>query len=84
MSVVGSHDLARHWKRDVVPPDFEADDQMDKHQPLRFHIALAHNNITGLKALLEEVSFPDSPRYGQYLSNEQVRSLMSLIKEALI
>ena len=60
---------------DAPPPGFkEAGVRSQSSQSLRLTIGLSRSNITGLRDALMDVSDPDSPNYGNYWSQEKVRS----------
>ncbi|KAJ7315162.1 subtilisin-like protein [Mycena albidolilacea] len=61
-----------HEARALVPKGYDDGSLVDADTIVHFRIALAQSNISGLKDVLDEVSNPSSPRYGQYLSKEQV------------
>jgi tripeptidyl-peptidase-1 len=61
-----------HETRALVPRGYDDGGLVDVDTIVHFRIALAQSNISGLKDVLDEVSNPSSPRYGQYLSKEQV------------
>ncbi|KAJ7834704.1 subtilisin-like protein, partial [Mycena olivaceomarginata] len=61
-----------HETRALVPRGYDDGGLVDVDTIVHFRIALAQSNISGLKDVLDEVSNPNSPRYGQYLSKEQI------------
>ncbi|KAJ7761364.1 subtilisin-like protein [Mycena metata] len=61
-----------HEARALVPKGYDDGSLVDADTIVHFRIALAQSNISGLKDALDEVSNPSSPRYGQYLSKEQI------------
>ncbi|KAJ7871095.1 Pro-kumamolisin, activation domain-containing protein [Mycena leptocephala] len=61
-----------HETRALVPRGYDDGGLVDVDTIVHFRIALAQSNISGLKDVLDEVSNPSSPRYGQYLSKEQI------------
>ncbi|KAJ7205471.1 subtilisin-like protein [Mycena pura] len=61
-----------HETRALVPKGYDDGSLVDADTILHFRVALAQSNISGLKDVLDEVSNPSSPHYGQYLSKEQI------------
>ena len=67
-------DMRLHERRDSVPEGFTRTGPAPENAALRFRIALVQNNIEGLKTELMDISTPNSPQYGQWLSKEEVRT----------
>ncbi len=63
--------------RESIPPAFVQTGIPLASTTLELRIALTHNDIAGLEQELYAVSTPNSDRYGQHLSKEQV-SFISL------
>ena len=59
--------------RNVPPEGFRLDMGTTQENLLRLTIGLPQNNITGLQKALLDVSDPDSPNYGHYWSQAEVR-----------
>lgn len=73
-SVVESVKLPSHWSHVSVPkPD----------TVLKMQIGLKQSNIQGLQAKLLDISHPDSPRYGQWLSDEEVDAFVKPAEESV-
>ncbi len=66
-------DMRLHERRDGVPEGFTGKGLAPGNATLRLRIALAQNDIEGLQTKLMDVSTPNSPQYGQWLSKEEVR-----------
>jgi tripeptidyl-peptidase-1 len=64
--------LVLHERRDEIPHGFQARG-VDTSATLDFSIAVAQRNMTGLKAILDDISNHASPRYGQWMTKDQVR-----------
>ncbi|XP_053791774.1 tripeptidyl-peptidase 1 [Vidua chalybeata] len=71
--------LALELERDQpfrVPPGWAHAGRVDPGHPVQLTFALRQRGTARLTRLVEAVSDPQSPRYGQYLSLEQVRDLV--------
>jgi tripeptidyl-peptidase-1 len=64
--------LVLHDRRDSVPGGFKLANAVDTGARLKFSIAVAQSNMTGLKAVLDEISDYNHPNYGQWLTKDQV------------
>ncbi len=76
LALASSHfkrDVRLYERRDAVPEGFTNKGPAPGNAPLHLHIALVQNDIEGLQPKLMDVSTPSSPRYGQWLSKEEVR-----------
>ena len=51
--------------------------QNDCPNQIEFTIALKQNNVNMLTNLLNKVSNPDSPAYGNYLSQQSIQDIVS-------
>ena len=72
-------DLQVHESRTVVPPGYSLASPASPETVLQLRVALAQNNIDGLIDALYDVSNPDSPNYGQYLTKDQVSTPVLVI-----
>jgi tripeptidyl-peptidase-1 len=61
-------------KRDNPPDGFSRIGSSPADKILSLRLALAQNDISGLHDTVYDVSTPGNSRYGQYLSQEEVRS----------
>ncbi|XP_041873991.1 tripeptidyl-peptidase 1 isoform X3 [Corvus hawaiiensis] len=71
--------LALELERDQpfrVPPGWAHAGRVDPGYPVQLTFALRQRGTVQLTRLVEAVSDPQSPQYGQYLSLEQVRDLV--------
>ncbi|KAM4905514.1 tripeptidyl-peptidase 1 isoform 3-T4 [Sylvia borin] len=59
-----------------VPPGWAHAGRVDPEHPVQLTFALRQRGTVHLARLVEAVSDPQSPQYGQYLSLEQVRDLV--------
>uniref|UniRef100_A0A8C5J066 Tripeptidyl peptidase 1 n=1 Tax=Junco hyemalis TaxID=40217 RepID=A0A8C5J066_JUNHY len=62
--------------RPDVPPGWAHAGRMDPGQPVQLTFALRQRSTARLARLVQAVSDPRSPQYGQYLSLEQLRDLV--------
>jgi tripeptidyl-peptidase I len=68
-----SQTLVLHEKVNAPPTGFTPDGPAPDSTTLNLRINLASNDMSGLEKALYDVSTPDSPKYGQHLSKEDVR-----------
>ncbi|GJJ10818.1 hypothetical protein Clacol_005046, partial [Clathrus columnatus] len=61
-----------HRQLDTIPDGYIQAGRADPKQTINLSVGLASNNNTGLTQRLYDVSMPDSPNYGQYLTKEEV------------
>jgi tripeptidyl-peptidase-1 len=64
--------LVLHDRRDSVPDGFKLANAVNTVAPLKFSIAVAQSNMAGLKAVLDEISDYNHPKYGKWLTKDQV------------
>ncbi|KAJ7875520.1 family S53 protease [Mycena olivaceomarginata] len=69
-------------KRDG-PPGFLRVGPAPLDQTLNLRLALAQNNIAGLQDTVYEISTPGNPRYGQYLTQDEVNKFVAPSAETL-
>lgn len=62
-----------HEQRQSLPSAISFQGAAEPTEWLMLHIALIPNNIQGLEAALYAVSDPNSARYGQHLTKQEVR-----------
>jgi hypothetical protein len=61
-------------KRDSAPPGFSLIGSPPADDVLTLRLALAQSNIQGLQDAVYDISTPGGSRYGQYLTQAQVRN----------
>ena len=61
-----------HERRAVEPLDWVASRRLEAHKVLPMRFGLAQQNMHRLEELLLEVSHPESPKYGQHYTPEQI------------
>jgi tripeptidyl-peptidase-1 len=66
-------------KRDSPPIGFSRIRSTLGDKILSFRLALAQNDVAGLHDTVYDVSTPGSPRYGQYLTKEEVPFMISSV-----
>ena len=66
-----------HEKREAVPGQWEKRAKVDPSVLLPVRIGLTQNNLHEGASLLDEISTPGSPKYGQHLSAEEVHDLFA-------
>ncbi|KAJ7622361.1 subtilisin-like protein [Roridomyces roridus] len=64
--------MVMHERISSVPPAFKLLGTPAPSQQIDLLVALVQSNMTGLEWVVEAVSTPSSPSYGQYLSADQV------------
>ncbi|KAF7342124.1 Serine protease S53 [Mycena venus] len=64
-------------KRDGPPDGFSRVGPSPANKILNLRLALAQNDISGLHDTVYDVSTPGNPRYGQYLSKEEVEKFVA-------
>lgn len=76
---------ARHMLmlRTQPPPGWRVVGTPSPHKAMDFYIALKQQNLPQLDTLFTEVSDPLHPRYGQYLTREQILALVAPPKAAV-
>jgi tripeptidyl-peptidase-1 len=67
-----SSTLVLHESISNVPSGFEVLGSPSPTQEIELLIAIVQSNITGLAKMVDAVSFPSSPSYGQHLTPAQV------------
>ncbi|GJJ11860.1 hypothetical protein Clacol_006098 [Clathrus columnatus] len=67
-----SEQLVVHRQLDTIPDGYIQVGRANPEQTIKLSIGLASNNNTGLTKRLYEVSMPNSTKYGQYLTKEEV------------
>ncbi|KAI0261747.1 family S53 protease-like protein [Gloeopeniophorella convolvens] len=72
-----ARDLRPHERREDVPDGFTSHGPTSPDVVLKLRLALVQTDITGLQDDLMAVSTPDSPRYGQHLSKEEISTLVT-------
>ncbi|OCH86873.1 family S53 protease [Obba rivulosa] len=65
-----------------VPPDFSLIGPTPQNFTLTLRLALVQNDRIDLQNTLMDVSTPSSPRYGQYLSKEEVEKFVAPSEES--
>ncbi|KAK4995296.1 hypothetical protein LTR66_004858 [Elasticomyces elasticus] len=66
---------AVHERRSTLPHGWEKREALDRRAVMPMRIALTQRNIDKGYNFLEEVSHPDSPRYGQHWTAKQVANM---------
>lgn len=66
-----------HERRDCVPEGFTSNGPAPGNATLRLRIALVQNDIEGLKTKLMDISTPNSPRYGRWLTKDEVGAFVA-------
>ncbi|KAF7172400.1 hypothetical protein CNMCM6106_006590 [Aspergillus hiratsukae] len=77
------NDYVVHEQRAVLPRSWTEEKRLDKGSMLPMRIGLTQSNLDRGHDLLMEVSDPDSPRYGQYFSVEEVHDLFAPSQETV-
>ncbi|RAK86276.1 alkaline serine protease AorO [Aspergillus costaricaensis CBS 115574] len=72
-----------HERRDALPSIWVEESRLDKSAMLPMRIGLAQSNLDRGHDLLMELSHPQSPRYGQHLSSEEVHDLFAPSNDAV-
>ncbi|KAJ7800333.1 hypothetical protein B0H13DRAFT_1932645 [Mycena leptocephala] len=67
-----SSTMVPHESISNVPSGFDALGSPSSSQEIKLFIALVQSNITGLAKVVDAVSIPSSPSYGQYLTASEV------------
>ncbi|KAJ7606515.1 peptidase S8/S53 domain-containing protein [Mycena rosella] len=67
-----SSTMVLHESISNVPSGFKASGSPSPNQEIKLFIALVQSNITGLAKVVDAVSIPSSPSYGQYLTAAEV------------
>ncbi|KAJ7510818.1 family S53 protease [Mycena galericulata] len=67
-----SSTMVLHESISNVPPGFKTLGSPSSAQEIMLFIALVQSNITGLAKVVDAVSIPSSPSYGQYLTAAEV------------
>ncbi|KAJ7723451.1 family S53 protease [Mycena maculata] len=67
-----SSTMVLHESISNVPSGFKASGSPSPTQEIKLFIALVQSNITGLTKVVDAVSIPSSPSYGQYLTAAEV------------
>ena len=75
--ISGFKDLVVHETRDVLPAGFSLAGPAAPQTPLMLRIALTQSNPEAIVDALYSVSNPSSPKYGQYLTMEEVSRVES-------
>jgi tripeptidyl-peptidase-1 len=76
VAAVSAGDMVLHESRSAPPAGFTSQGFVPASEMLTLRVALASNNVTGLQDKLMSVSSPGSPDFRQWLSMEDVRSLL--------
>ncbi|GAB7357268.1 hypothetical protein MBLNU459_g8240t2 [Dothideomycetes sp. NU459] len=74
---------AVHEKRDVLPHGWAKRERLDRRAIMPMRIALKQRNIERGYELLNEVSHPDSAKYGQHWTVEKVAEMFSPSDESV-
>ena len=72
-----------HEKRETAPRHWEKHSRVDQDLSLPVRIGLSQSSLDRGSTLLDEISTPGSPRYGQYLSPEEVHEMFAPSQEAV-
>ncbi len=72
-----------HEKREAAPRHWVKRSKVDQHASLPVRIGLTQSSLDHGAALLNEVSTPGSPRYGQYYTPEEVHDIFAPSEEAV-
>jgi len=72
-----------HEKRDVIPAGWEKRDALDRRAILPMRIGLAQSNMDKGHLWLEEVSSPDSKKYGKHWTAKEVAEAFAPSKETV-
>ncbi|KAF7344169.1 Family S53 protease [Mycena venus] len=78
-----SSTMVLHESISHVPSGFKALGSPSPTQEIELFIAIVQSNITGLAKVVDAVSFPSSPSYGQYLSSAEVAEYVKPPAESL-
>ncbi|KAJ7764050.1 family S53 protease-like protein [Mycena maculata] len=78
-----SNTMILHESISNVPSGFEVSGSPSPTQEIELLIAIVQSNITGLAKMVDAVSFPSSPSYGQYLTPAQVAKYIKPQAESL-
>lgn len=68
---------ALHEKRNALPSGWSKRDQLDRRAVMPMKIALKQRNIERGWEFLEEVSHPESAKYGQHWTAQEVAEMFS-------
>lgn len=66
---------AMHEKRGTIPQGWSKRGQLDRRSIVPMRIALAQRNMERGYEFLEEVSHPESSKYGQHWSSKEVADM---------
>ncbi|KAF7333766.1 Family S53 protease-like protein [Mycena venus] len=75
--------MVLHESISHVPSGFKALGSPSPTQEIELFIAIVQSNITGLAKVVDSVSFPSSPSYGQYLTPAEVAEYVKPPAESL-
>jgi tripeptidyl-peptidase-1 len=76
VAVVSAGTLNLHERRSAPPAGFTSQGFAPASEMLTLRVALASNNVAGLQDKLMSISSPGSSDFRQWLSMEDVRSLL--------
>uniref|UniRef100_A0A7S0LM24 Peptidase S53 domain-containing protein n=1 Tax=Coccolithus braarudii TaxID=221442 RepID=A0A7S0LM24_9EUKA len=71
------------YSRDSHPADWKQGERASADHPVRFIVALKQQNLNILEDAFWAVSSPDSPRYRQFLTTEEITNLVRPKPEAI-
>ncbi|KAM3429371.1 hypothetical protein NHJ13734_008196 [Beauveria thailandica] len=72
-----------HEQRQNVPSEFSRTREGDASAPVDARIALKQNNVETAETLIHELSDPDSPKFGQHLSPDEITNLFASSNETI-
>ncbi|OAA43423.1 alkaline serine protease AorO [Beauveria brongniartii RCEF 3172] len=72
-----------HEQRQNVPSEFSKTREGDASAPVNARIALKQNNVESAETLIHELSDPDSPKFGQHLSPDEITNLFASSNETI-
>lgn len=62
-----------HERRDAAPPGWVTSHRLSSNSVLPMRIGLAQSNLENIEDYLMEVSAPDSTKWGQHWTNDEIR-----------
>lgn len=77
------HDYIVHERRDALPTSWSEERRLDRSATLPMRIGLTQSNLDRGHDLLMEVSHPESSRYGQYYTAEEIHDLFAPAQDAV-